>query len=61
MRGRENLDELINFLDDVIIACFNEKYKLIFMKREFIKNGNDLQIWRMYKEQVSLYPSKLTI
>lgn len=58
MRGRETVDELKNFLDTVLVPCFNEKYQLLQRHRDCIRNHVDLDLWKVYKEQASYFPGK---
>lgn len=61
MCGRETLDQLNSFLETIIIPCFNEKYKLIHKERSGLRNLNDLDLWKLYKEQASLLPGKFQL
>lgn len=57
MKGRETLEDLKGFLQQILVPCLTEKYTLIYKKRDAIKNPQDIDIWRMYKEQQELFPN----
>lgn len=50
MRGRENLEDIQQFLDNVIIKCFTLKYALLPKRREAIQPA-ELDLWNLYKSQ----------
>lgn len=58
MKGRENLDELRAFLEETVISCFTEKYKLLCKKRDAIRNPHDIEIWKIYRQQKDDFPGK---
>ncbi|XP_011205224.2 spindle and kinetochore-associated protein 1 [Bactrocera dorsalis] len=58
MRGRESVDELRNFLDSVIVPCFNKKYQLIHRQRSTLRNRHDLELWKVYNQQSSYVPGR---
>ncbi|XP_055908571.1 uncharacterized protein LOC129943276 [Eupeodes corollae] len=58
MRGRETVEELKNFLDTVLVPCFNEKYQLLHRHRDCIRNHVDLDMWKLYNDQASYFPGQ---
>lgn len=58
MRGRESVDDLRNFLDAVIVPCFNKKYQLIHRQRSAVRNRHDLELWKVYNQQSSYVPGR---
>ncbi|XP_055307206.1 uncharacterized protein LOC129571430 [Sitodiplosis mosellana] len=50
MRGRENLEDILAFLDNVIIKCFTLKYTLVKKRREAVTPA-ELDLWNLYKSQ----------
>lgn len=58
MRGRETVDELKQFLDTILVPCFNEKYQLLLRHRDCIRNHVDLDLWKVYKDQASYFPGQ---
>lgn len=56
MRGRESVDDLRNFLDTVIVTCFNKKYQLMHRQRSTVRNRQDLELWKVYNQQASYVP-----
>lgn len=54
MRGRTSLSELQDFLDSVVIKCFNEKYEILYKSRAALKQS-EFQLQLMYKEHQSLF------
>ncbi|XP_063705748.1 spindle and kinetochore-associated protein 1-like [Culicoides brevitarsis] len=58
MKGRESLEELRAFLDQIVISCFTEKYTLMCKKRDAIRNPHDIEIWKIYKQQKDDFPGK---
>lgn len=58
MKGRESLDELRAFLEQIVISCFTEKYTLLCKKREAIRNPHDVEMWKIYKQQKDDFPGK---
>lgn len=58
MRGRTTLEELKQYLETVIIPCLTEKYQLLHRKREFLRSQIDVDAWRKYRAEESLYPGE---
>lgn len=58
MRGRETIDDLVNFLEATVIPCFNEKYQLLHRHRDYIRNNADLELWKVYNGQASYVPGQ---
>ncbi|CAD6993723.1 spindle and kinetochore-associated protein 1 [Ceratitis capitata] len=58
MRGRESVDDLRNFLDTVIVTCFNKKYQLMHRQRSTVRNRQDLELWKVYNQQASYVPGR---
>lgn len=58
MKGRETLDDLRAFLDQIVISCFTEKYTLSCKKRDAIRNQHDIEIWKIYQQQKDDLPGK---
>ncbi|XP_036335226.1 spindle and kinetochore-associated protein 1-like [Rhagoletis pomonella] len=58
MRGRECIDDLRNFLDTVVVPCFNKKYQLIHRQRSTVRNTHDLELWKVYNQQASYVPGR---
>uniref|UniRef100_A0A1A9UJZ8 SKA complex subunit 1 n=1 Tax=Glossina austeni TaxID=7395 RepID=A0A1A9UJZ8_GLOAU len=57
MLGRETFADINNFLELVIIKCFNEKYELLPRPRSVVlRNINDLELWKTYNDQETLVP-----
>ncbi|CAO1436110.1 unnamed protein product [Diamesa hyperborea] len=54
MKGRSNLEELQEFLENVIVKTFTAKYTLFFKKRAALVPA-DYQLWDMYREQASYF------
>lgn len=54
MRGRTSLSELQEFLDNVVIKCFNEKYEILYKSRAALKQS-EFHLQVMFKEQISLF------
>lgn len=54
MKGRSNLEELQEFLENVIVKTFTAKYTLFFKKRSALVPA-DYQLWDMYREQASYF------
>lgn len=50
MKGRENLEDIQQFLDAVIIGSFTFKYALLPKRREAV-SPNELHLWNLYKSQ----------
>lgn len=61
MVGRESLDEINTFLESIIIACFNEKYQLLYRKRSTLRKPKDMELWNLYNQQESYVPGKFFI
>lgn len=58
MRGRESVDELVTFLQTVVVACFEEKYTLLYKNKKAITNQQDLALWKAFNLQQAAFPSK---
>lgn len=58
MRGRENLDELIAFMQTVIVSCFEEKYTLLYKNKKAVTNQQDLALWKAFNQQQAAFPRK---
>lgn len=54
MKGRSNIEELQEFLENVIVKIFTAKYILFFKKRSALLPA-DYQLWDMYREQASYF------
>lgn len=50
MKGRENLEDIQQFLDTVIIGSFTFKYALLPKRREAVP-PNELHLWNLFKSQ----------
>lgn len=57
MRGRESVDELVNFLQTVVVACFEEKYTLLYKNKKAITNQQDLALWKAFNLQQAAFPN----
>ncbi|XP_053690067.1 uncharacterized protein LOC128738743 [Sabethes cyaneus] len=57
MRGRDTLDELVGFLQTVIISSFEEKYSLLYKNKKAVTNQQDLVLWKAYNQQQSTFPN----
>nr|XP_019563449.1 spindle and kinetochore-associated protein 1-like [Aedes albopictus]XP_019563450.1 spindle and kinetochore-associated protein 1-like [Aedes albopictus]XP_019563451.1 spindle and kinetochore-associated protein 1-like [Aedes albopictus] len=57
MRGRENLDELVAFMQSVIVPCFEEKYSLLYKNKKAVTNQQDLALWKIFNQQQSAFPN----
>lgn len=57
MRGRETLDDIQIFLENVIIRCFTSKYTLLPKRREAVP-PMDLDLWNLYKSQEDYFKGK---
>lgn len=57
MRGRETLDDIQQFLENVIIRCFTSKYTLLPKRREAVA-PMDLDLWNLYKSQEDYFKGK---
>ncbi|XP_055537729.1 uncharacterized protein LOC129725683 [Wyeomyia smithii] len=57
MRGRESLDELVGFLQTVVISSFEEKYSLLYKNKKAVTNQQDLVLWKAYNQQQSNFPN----
>lgn len=58
MKGRESVDELIAFLQSVVVSCFEEKYTLLYKNKKAITNQHDLALWKAFNLQQSAFPSE---
>ncbi|KAL9699309.1 hypothetical protein quinque_002750 [Culex quinquefasciatus] len=56
MRGRESVDELVTFLQTVVVACFEEKYTLLYKNKKAITNQQDLALWKAFNLQQAAFP-----
>jgi Spindle and kinetochore-associated protein 1 len=54
MKGRVTLSELQDFLDNVVIRTFNEKYQLMFKQRNTLK-PTEFSLQNMFKDQASYF------
>lgn len=54
MRGRATVSELQNFLDNVIIRTFNNKYRTLFQHRSSLK-PSEFNLQSMFKSQESYF------
>ncbi|XP_070507794.1 SKA complex subunit 1-like [Chironomus tepperi] len=54
IRGRIPLHDLQNFLDEIVIKCFNSKYELYYKNRTCLK-PSDYNLQLFYKEQASYF------
>ncbi|XP_062543778.1 spindle and kinetochore-associated protein 1-like [Armigeres subalbatus] len=57
MRGRENLDELMAFMQTVIVPCFEEKYTLLYKNKKAVTNQQDLALWKIFNQQQTAFPN----
>ncbi|XP_039430117.1 uncharacterized protein LOC120413385 [Culex pipiens pallens] len=57
MRGRESVDELVTFLQTVVVACFEEKYTLLYKNKKAITNQQDLALWKAFNLQQAAFPN----
>uniref|UniRef100_A0A182QTM7 SKA complex subunit 1 n=1 Tax=Anopheles farauti TaxID=69004 RepID=A0A182QTM7_9DIPT len=55
LKGRMQLSELANFLEDVI-KCFEEKYTLMYKQRKAVVNQHDVAIWKEYNNLQPNFP-----
>lgn len=58
MKGRETLDDIQQFLENVIIKCFTSKYTLLPKKREALA-PMELDMWSLYKSQEEYFKGNL--
>lgn len=58
MKGRDTIDDLQYFLNSVISKCFSLKYTLFHKQREFVRNQQDLTMWKLYHSQEQHFPSR---
>lgn len=54
MKGRVTLSELQDFLDNVVIRTFNEKYQLMFKQRSTLK-PSEFSLQNMFKGQAKYF------
>lgn len=54
MRGRAALSELQEFLDNVVIRTFNEKYQILYKQRTTLK-PSEFSLQQMFKDQASYF------
>ncbi|XP_058833772.1 uncharacterized protein LOC131691419 [Topomyia yanbarensis] len=57
MKGRESLDELVGFLQSVVVSCFEEKYSLLYKNKKAVVNQQDLALWKVFHQQQSAFPN----
>lgn len=50
MKGRENLEDVQQFLEKVLVQCFTAKYALLLKRREAVPS-NEHHFWNLYKSQ----------
>lgn len=58
MKGRDSIDDLQSFLNSVISKCFSIKYILFHKQREFVRNQQDLTLWKLYHSQEQYFPNR---
>lgn len=56
LKGRENLDDLQRFVDELICPCLVEKYALLQRPNSELTNFNLRQLKRHYKDQEHYFP-----
>ncbi|XP_035911715.1 spindle and kinetochore-associated protein 1-like [Anopheles stephensi] len=56
LKGRMQLSELKQFLENEVIKCFEEKYTLMYKHRKVIVNQHDLNLWKEYNSQQANFP-----
>lgn len=54
IRGRTTLSELQDFLDNMIIKCFNTKYEIIYKDRKVLKQS-EFALQNMFKDQANYF------
>lgn len=54
MKNRTAVEELQEFLENVVIKCFNDKYTLFYKKRDAVSNP-DRNLWIAFHEQKSYF------
>lgn len=54
MRGRETMDDIQRFLEDIIIKSLTSKYTLLPKRREAVATI-DIDVWSLYKSQESYF------
>jgi hypothetical protein len=54
MRGRITMSELQDFLDNVVIKCFNHKYEILYKNRAFLSTG-DFQLQQIFLSQATYF------
>jgi hypothetical protein len=57
IRGRTTLCELQDFLDNMIIKCFNAKYELVYKDRKVLKQS-EFALQNMFKDQANYFEGK---
>lgn len=60
MKGRENLEDIQQFLDAVIIGSFTFKYALLPKRREAVP-PNELHLWNLYKSQEEYFKGNTSV
>lgn len=59
-RARTTLVELQEFLDNVVIKCFNSKYEIYFKSRACLKTS-DFQLQTTFKQQANYFEGSLFV
>ncbi|XP_055697580.1 spindle and kinetochore-associated protein 1-like [Phlebotomus papatasi] len=57
MFGRNNIDDVQNFLDTVIIKCFVDKYRILFCKRDSISLSERI-LYDLFRKQEKEFPNR---
>lgn len=57
MRGRETIEDIQSFLDDVIVQCFTSKYALLPKRKEAVSTM-EIELWNLYRRQESYFKGK---
>lgn len=57
MKGRENLEDVQQFLETVLVRCFTAKYALLPKRREAVP-PNELHLWRLYQSQEEYFKGR---
>lgn len=58
MKGRDTLDDLQHFMDNVIVRCFSEKYALFHKQQNCVRNPQDLLRWKLFHQQCEYFPRR---
>lgn len=56
MKGRDTIDDLRHFFEDVVVRCFTLKYALYYKERQVVKNAHDLALYQLYHQQTNYFP-----